>query len=856
MRKLAPFALAALVACQTTPPGPPVPPSVPSVPPVSPTPSDPGGAYGLTLEEEARILQLEDRREWDAALVEAWGKHPNPLHRLRLAVALGRIGPHTFLDLNGNGSFDQPSEKRAGVDALAALSGDTDRRVREAVAFALGEIGDFQGISTLFYLTTDADASVAAEAVEAISKIGGAEKARFGPVNTGRYIEIARGNWPEGIQARAVRYLFRLDTDEASNVAMNMLDSPSSAVRQEAAYSLARRAYPPGRDSIELVMNDANVLTRAYATVALGRIGRPESMPHIVTALGDAHPWVRTNAAIAFGRIAEKDRSVLRPDLLPRVFAVAEDPDPGTRVSIIDVLGYYAVGNETARKRLTDLLTNGSQWERELAAGAIAKHFAPESETFKLLGDAISPWAKVRVIEATAAMPHGAAIRKRYASAAEPLVRAAVLGAIPDDKADAEIEIIRAGLADADVIVRANALDRYGATQQEEPQTWFKTLQDAIEREKSSEMNDARFAAISALAKYEHFDRPAFLGGLLQDNDPVVRRAARDLLLEKHQRNPQYTPLPVNRPLSEYVEIVKWSREPHTATIHMTRGDIQMRLLTQDAPMTTWNFAQLARRKYFDNSSFMRVVPNFVIQGGDPRNDMSGGPGYAIRDEINLQKYTRGAVGMALSGPDTGGSQFFITHSPQPHLDGGYTIFGRVYDGMNGVVDVVERGDRVTTITIDEHASPAADAGVANVSLPLEIGPTTAERLLARVPEYEQRKKDYAPDFTVIEMMKQYVKAGDRVEVIMGTWCSDSQREVPKFLRILDELKSQYGVDLPATFLAVDKAKQQPAALIAGKDLQKVATFIYYRGDREVGRIVEKVNGPFEDELLAIAAKP
>jgi cyclophilin family peptidyl-prolyl cis-trans isomerase len=134
----------------------------------------------------------------------------------------------------------------------------------------------------------------------------------------------------------------------------------------------------------------------------------------------------------------------------------------------------------------------------------------------------------------------------------------------------------------------------------------------------------------------------------------------------------------------------------------MTRGNIKIALLTQDAPITTWNFAQLARAKYFDNSSFMRVVPNFVIQGGDPRNDMEGGPGYAIRDEINLQKYTRAAVGMALSGPDTGGSQFFITHSPQPHLDGGYTIFGRVTAGMTAVVDQTERGDRVETIAIDE----------------------------------------------------------------------------------------------------------------------------------------------------------
>jgi len=318
---------------------------------------------------------------------------------------------------------------------------------------------------------------------------------------------------------------------------------------------------------------------------------------------------------------------------------------------------------------------------------------------------------------------------------------------------------------------------------------------------------------------------------------------------------PSYTPLTVARTPEEYAEIARWSRQPHTATIHMTRGKIELALLSQEAPVTAWNFAQLARKKYFDSTSFMRVVPNFVIQGGDPRNDMNGGPGYAIRDEINLQKYTRGAVGMALSGPDTGGSQFFITHSPQPHLDGGYTIFGRVYDGMSGVVDQTERGDRVVTITIDEHA-PVPDISISNVSLPLEIGPMSAQRLVERVPDYAQRKSEYTPDITVLEMMKSYIRADDHVEVYMGTWCSDSQREVPKFLRIVDDLHSQFGVELPVKFVAVDRDKQKPADLITGKHIEKVATFIYYRGEEELGRIVERTQSPlFEDDLLALLAK-
>jgi peptidyl-prolyl cis-trans isomerase B (cyclophilin B) len=120
-------------------------------------------------------------------------------------------------------------------------------------------------------------------------------------------------------------------------------------------------------------------------------------------------------------------------------------------------------------------------------------------------------------------------------------------------------------------------------------------------------------------------------------------------------------------------------------------------LFGTDAPGTVDNFLTLARAGYFNGQEWPRVVPNFVIQGGDPRGDTSGGPGYAIRDEINRHLYGAGTLGMALSGPDTGGSQWFITHSPQPHLDGTYTVFGQVVGGME-VVHRVLPGDRILRI--------------------------------------------------------------------------------------------------------------------------------------------------------------
>src|SRR5688500_7098002 len=116
-----------LAACTTT------------APPVA-APEEPAD-YGMTVAEEASILSMEDRRHYDPAFVAAWVSHPSPLHRMRIALALGRVGPHTFADANGSGHLDA-NETRAGITELAVLAKDPDRRVRELVAFSLGEIGD------------------------------------------------------------------------------------------------------------------------------------------------------------------------------------------------------------------------------------------------------------------------------------------------------------------------------------------------------------------------------------------------------------------------------------------------------------------------------------------------------------------------------------------------------------------------------------------------------------------------------------------------------------------------------------------------------------------------------------------
>jgi cyclophilin family peptidyl-prolyl cis-trans isomerase len=118
-----------------------------------------------------------------------------------------------------------------------------------------------------------------------------------------------------------------------------------------------------------------------------------------------------------------------------------------------------------------------------------------------------------------------------------------------------------------------------------------------------------------------------------------------------------------------------------------------------DAPLTSLSFVRLAQSGFFNGLSFHRVVPGFVVQGGDPRGDGYGGPGFTVRCEYNQRPYGRGALGMALSGKDTGGSQFFITLEPQPHLDGAYTHFGQVLSGMD-VVEKIRPGDVIDRIDV------------------------------------------------------------------------------------------------------------------------------------------------------------
>ena len=153
-----------------------------------------------------------------------------------------------------------------------------------------------------------------------------------------------------------------------------------------------------------------------------------------------------------------------------------------------------------------------------------------------------------------------------------------------------------------------------------------------------------------------------------------------------------------------------------TAVLTTTRGEIRVTLFSEEAPMTVANFVNLAQRGYYNGLKFHRVIPDFMIQGGDPTGTGMGGPGYTFGDEFSpVRRHdSAGVLSMANAGPGTNGSQFFITHGPTPHLDGKHSVFGKVSSGQD-VVDAVAQDDTMTTVTIEGDAAALLTAQKSSV---------------------------------------------------------------------------------------------------------------------------------------------
>jgi cyclophilin family peptidyl-prolyl cis-trans isomerase len=296
-------------------------------------------------------------------------------------------------------------------------------------------------------------------------------------------------------------------------------------------------------------------------------------------------------------------------------------------------------------------------------------------------------------LDAISGVPGGDPVKRAaellpYADHADPKVRLAALGALGELKSPASLEKVRAQLASEDLVIAGAAA---GAAAKLKDASAIPAMRELARR--GAAQVDVALSVAEALKELNATDAAPELEAWLGSPNASVRAAAAAALTVLRK-----TPV-----LAARVEAPAGGAKPAVLPadaklrVLTEKGELEVELFTQDAPLTAGNLYTLAQRGYFKNLTFHRVVPDFVVQGGDPRGDGEGGPGYTIRCEVNAHPYVRGTVGMALSGKDTGGSQFFFTIAPQPHLDGRYTTFGQVTKGAE-VMDALLEGDRIVDV--------------------------------------------------------------------------------------------------------------------------------------------------------------
>jgi cyclophilin family peptidyl-prolyl cis-trans isomerase len=264
------------------------------------------------------------------------------------------------------------------------------------------------------------------------------------------------------------------------------------------------------------------------------------------------------------------------------------------------------------------------------------------------------------------------------------------------------VDTLRRHLDHPDFAVRMAAADQLAALK---VTGLGEALAASYARSRGDVEMDARLSLVPLLALQKDGRALAVLREAA-GSDPArpVRERAAQALRALGETPPAPGPEPIARPALDYLEALapyEVGAEARAFTprvfLHTRHGRIEIHLNVVEAPLMSAAFLDLARRGFFDGLTFHRVVPGFVIQGGDPRGDGNGGPGFALRDEIGQRPYGRAVVGMALSGKDTGGSQLFITLAPAPHLDGRYTVFGWVASGME-VADKIRPGDVIEKV--------------------------------------------------------------------------------------------------------------------------------------------------------------
>lgn len=701
------------------------------------------------------IIRHEDERRWDDQLKELL-TDSDPKIRARAALAAGRIGDEKAVPAlaealvgdRDNGVREMAAfalgevEAPGGAYALVTVIKDPQNPARARAIEALGK--------------------VTAAMMPANPKEPDDDRLDMckAAIVSGLRFELDRKpNRDRLTVLLGLTAVLRIRPDGVGSLLTKFLDDSDPAIVAAALNTMARLRLKDANERVGQLLNHSDPMVRANAARVIGGAERKEAFDAVLDrALHDADLRVRVSAIRTLASF--KDARAVSPLLqrgqeLWKTSKQANDNNGNARNEILEIattLGRVIPNSnsETARAWFEELREG---WEPtpaeiEIAYARVAPQFYATknilpwqqgsqskltlAQSQAAIGKGITELASIKTGQAlldanikelatkfvsnsltcqrASGSPHLKRIPKGGTVTVVGLCTPLETIAIPDFlnayaalKPQGLEEILRERINASDVVIRATAAELLG--KQSPSEAIGRALIDALPRAlRDKDSDDAAMSILGALAKQKNAMANEAIKTALDSSNHLIRRRAVALLKTNGvgDFSDRIGTVQTRNTAIDYRRAMARIEKQVTATVVTSRGSFTIQFLPADAPLTVDNFVQLAKRGYFNGQTIPRVVPNFVVQAGDPRGDQNGGPGYQIRCEINEALFERAAVGMALSGKDTGGSQWFVTHSPQPHLDGGYTVFGQVIRGMD-VIDQITRGDVIRRIIVNER---------------------------------------------------------------------------------------------------------------------------------------------------------
>ena len=638
-----------------------------------------GSRYASLMSSEEGRETLKDLALWEDQRVTGDGKlfemlaSDNPLLRRRAVEVIGRI------------------QDPADIPRLVPMLKDPDVDVVHETIFALGQMGTEEALPALLEYADDANNYAELRLVsEALGKIGGREA-----IET--LIELLR-DFNSSIRAEAALALARMEDPAAVPALLLAVHDPDVDVVWPAVYGLEKVEHPRTGEKVTPLLAHHDVRVREVAARTLGKQHYDDAVPPLILALDDVELGVACNAAWALGEIGEDDACHPLGEML------ASHPSHRARLAAARALG--SIGSKRGKDYLIQALSDESVSVRADAILSLAEILGDEVEMFcdQMMDDGS------RLVRAAAVEAYGpgnvtdqADLLARIARTHEdPMMRTAAVTALGQLEDKGVRPILVEKLQDEDWVVATVAVAAIGEQEYTEAAP---VLVDVYQQRHRREDVNIRKQVLTVLTDMGATDGAEIAREALSDPDWRIREQAL-LLLEAIGLAPEPEVIPSAREVNEanfdrvrrrYVAPPSGLRHAVISTRH---GDIEIELCGDDAATFVYNFIDLAKRGAYNGLTFHRVEPNFVVQGGDPRGDGWGDCGQTVPSQFNRYRYDTGYIGVPNDGKDSGGCQFFITHRPAHHLDGRYTIFGRVTDGMD-VVGKIDRGDTFTVRVVD-----------------------------------------------------------------------------------------------------------------------------------------------------------